>query len=139
MSHCFTYGSLMCEDIMSTVCGYGLVGIDAMLAEFDRHPVQGEDYPAIVPSAGGCVAGRLYSDVRDAAWERLDRFEGNQYQRQRVRVVLADGSPCDAWTYVFRPAYQGLLLPGDWDFAAFLREGKVRFEGRYLGFQQIEQ
>jgi len=138
-SRCFTYGSLMCADIMAAVCGFTPEVSAAVLPGYARHAVRDEDYPAIVAESSRQVAGRLYAGINASAWERLDSFEGNQYQRQLVQLRLDDGRSIDAWTYVFRPQYRSLLLPGDWDFDAFLREGKQRFEARYLGFRQIQQ
>ncbi len=136
---CFTYGSLMWADVMARVCGYTPDSRPATLPGYTRHPVRGEDYPAIVPAGDGEVRGQLYAGIQASAWERLDLFEGNQYERQLVHVALPDGSRLDAWTYVFRPQYRSLLLPGHWDVEAFRREGKRRFEARYLGFDQIQQ
>ncbi|MBL8437543.1 MAG: gamma-glutamylcyclotransferase [Zoogloeaceae bacterium] len=138
--HCFTYGSLMCDDIMSAVCGLErgrLVGEPAWLADFSRHPVRGEAYPGMVPAPSGAVEGVLYRGLPAAAWPRLDEFEGAQYERQAVRIRTASGEPLEAETYVFRPEFAHLLLPGDWDFDAFLREGKARFMAGYLGFDRL--
>ena len=80
------------------------------------------------------------------AW--ADYFDGETARVQRVLLTLApdrltiarpDGSRLDAWTYVFRPQYRSLLQTGDWDVEAFRRDGKRRFEARYLGFRQIQQ
>ncbi|MCB1909640.1 MAG: gamma-glutamylcyclotransferase [Rhodocyclaceae bacterium] len=136
-SRCFAYGSLMCADIMARVCGRTMPAGDALLPGHARHPVRGEDYPAIVADPAREVAGRLYSGIAAAEWERLDGFEGNQYQRVLLQVRVDGGATVDAWAYLFRPQYHSLLLPGEWDFAAFLRDGRHRFEARYLGFRQI--
>ena len=85
------------------------------------------------------VAGRLYHAIAPTAWERLDAFEGHYYVRELITVSLPDGRQVPAWTYVFRPEYRSLLLPGEWSFQDFLEGGKARFESRYLGFQQIQQ
>ena len=138
-SRCFTYGSLMCADIMTRVCGHATDACNAVLAGHSRHPVRGEDYPAIVPDEGGRVVGRLYAGIGASAWERLDSFEGHQYERRLVTVTLQDEQQLDAWAYVFRPQYGALLGPGDWDFEAFVAGGKRRFEARYLGFDQRQQ
>lgn len=135
--HCFTYGSLMCEDIMSAVCGQPVHGWPATLAGHARHPVRDEDYPGMVPTAGTLVTGVLYRDLAPAVWPRLDSFEGEMYQRQIVTVTTPAGEALEAHTYLFRPACQHLLLPGDWDFEAFLGQGKQRFTHRYLGFGRI--
>jgi gamma-glutamylcyclotransferase (GGCT)/AIG2-like uncharacterized protein YtfP len=132
--HCFTYGSLMCEDIMAWVSGAVLAAVPALLPEHARHPVRGEAYPGMVAAAGRAVSGRLYRDLPVEAWPRLDAFEGPTYVRRRVTVQPSGGNPVEAWTYLFRPEHGHLLLPGDWDFQRFLAEGKARFTRDYLGF-----
>lgn len=137
--HCFTYGSLMCEDIMRAVTGFALAGTPAELADHARHPVAGEAYPGMRPAPGGRVQGVLYRDLPRIAFARLDAFEGEQYTREEAAVALPDGRRVAAFTYVFKPQYASLLLPGDWDFEAFLKDGKRIFEARYLGFSRIER
>jgi len=129
----------MCEDIMTLVCGLAVRGEAATLLDHARHPVRDEDYPGMVPDLGQQVGGVLYRDLPATALCRLDDFEGEMYTRQRVSVLLESGELQSAWTYVFRPAYEGLLQPGDWDFQRFLTEGKARFERHYLGFGLLEQ
>lgn len=135
--HCFTYGSLMCDDIMAAVCGTAYPGQPARLAGHVRHPVQDEAYPGMVPGPG-TVVGVLYRNVDDAALAQLDRFEGPYYERRTVTVTLDDGSPVEAETYLFRPQYAHLLQPGEWDVAAFLVRGKADFTARYVGYSRIE-
>lgn len=134
---CFTYGSLMCADIMSGVAGGDMRGEPAALAGYARHPVTGEDYPGVVAHPGGRVEGVLYRGVGPSALSRLDAFEGEMYARCRVEVNPVGGAPVAAWCYIVLPAHEPRLLPGDWDFAAFLAEGKSRFLARYGGFAAI--
>jgi gamma-glutamylcyclotransferase (GGCT)/AIG2-like uncharacterized protein YtfP len=136
--HVFAYGTLMCADILSAAAG-GIApppGEPAVLAGFSRHPVAGEDYPGIRHEAGGRVAGLLYHDLDAHAIARLDRFEGPQYRRETLSVTLADGRHETAEAWVFREDFHRLLEPGEWDFDAFLRERRARFERRYIGFQR---
>lgn len=135
--HCFTYGSLMWADIMARVCGREFTGEPASLADHRRHPVRGEDYPGLLAEPGGVVPGRLYRDVDAGAWARLDAFEGEQYERADVIVTRADGSALPAQVYRFRAEFARHLLPGDWDVAAFEREGRARFIARYAGFDLL--
>ena len=136
--HCFTYGSLMCEEIMSMVCGRPCHGEPALLHGHQRHPVRGEDYPGMVERQGHKVRGLLYRMLDEAAFARLDAFEGLEYERVRREVCLPDDTRIVAWTYLFRPAFHHRLQPGEWDFEAFLRQGRQRFIARYAGFGQIE-
>jgi gamma-glutamylcyclotransferase (GGCT)/AIG2-like uncharacterized protein YtfP len=135
--HCFTYGSLMCADIMASVCGQAFAAEDAVLDGHTRHPVQGEAYPGMVRSANGQVAGRLYLDLDALALHRLDAFEGEMYERRAVQVRLADGRLVAAQTYLFRAAFAHLLQPGEWDFERFLATGKAGFQARYVGFERL--
>ncbi len=143
MAHAFTYGSLMWADIMARVCGLApqtlAASLPARLADHARHPVRGQEYPGLQPAPGAEVAGRLYLDVPESAWARLDAFEGPEYERVSVAVHLEDGRVLDAFVYRFRPEFRARLGEGDWDEAAFARAGKARFEARYLGFAQIAE
>lgn len=138
--HCFTYGSLMCDDIMSAVCGVPpgrLAFRPAHLPGFTRHPVRNEHYPGMTPSAGGSVPGIVYLDIPPTAWPRLDSFEGEMYERRTVLLPDPEGSELQADTYIIRAEFTHLLEAGTWDFEAFLREGKAEFAGRYLGFTRL--
>ncbi|MEZ5625971.1 MAG: gamma-glutamylcyclotransferase family protein [Rhodocyclaceae bacterium] len=128
---CFTYGSLMCEDIFRAVAGQACAAEPAQLAGYRRHPVRGEDYPGIRPATGAAVDGVLYHGLSATALARLDAFEGAQYQREAVEVRTAGGTVVAAWVYVFHPAQVHRLGVGDWDAAAFMRHGKARFLRRH--------
>lgn len=133
---CFTYGSLMCPDIMSAVAGLALAGEPGVLAGHARHPVADEDYPGVVADPNGRVDGVLYRGLDAGALARLDRFEGEMYRREAVRVNLV-GETVTAWCYIVRDAYRDRLLPGEWRFDDFLAEGKARFMARYVGFDAL--
>jgi len=138
--HCFTYGSLMCEDIMAAVCGVPARSLSvrpARLIGFDRHPVMGETYPGMIRSPQANVDGMVYLHLPEMAWPRLDRFEGEMYERKPVSVQTEDGISLAADAYVFRSEFAHLLAPGKWDFDAFLQQGRARFTALYLGFQEI--
>jgi gamma-glutamylcyclotransferase (GGCT)/AIG2-like uncharacterized protein YtfP len=138
-AHCFTYGSLMCDDIMAAVAGAPLAAVPARLDGYRRAPVLGADYPGMRPVAGARVEGRLYLDLPDAAWPRLDAFEGDEYRREQVQVELADGCRVAAWSYVFKPEHAARLGAGEWDFERFLATGKARFEALYMGFDALDK
>lgn len=58
-------------------------------------------YPGIVlDDQGSEVQGFLFSSEHLAAhWARLDKFEGESYERVRTTVKLQDGKTVDAYLY----------------------------------------
>lgn len=136
MTDLFTYGSLMCADIMERVAGCRVPCRQALLQGFFRSGISGEDYPGIFARPGASVAGVLYLDLPEEAVRRLDIFEGELYERQEVEVI-AGGSRSLAMTYVVKDCYRHRLTGGEWSYDLFLRTGKARFEKDYLGFGKI--
>jgi gamma-glutamylcyclotransferase (GGCT)/AIG2-like uncharacterized protein YtfP len=134
----FAYGTLMCDDIMRSVAGCALSHTHAVLRGYRRYAVRGEDYPALVAGGGGLVEGVLYHDIPDTAWLRLDRFEGEMYERRFVDVLLTDGRTESVYAYIIRPEFEGRLESTEWDFEAFLRSGKNRFETHYPGYGALK-
>ena len=130
----FAYGTLMCDEIMAEVSGVCPRPVPATLPGYRRLQVKAEPYPAVVPNTECRVDGIVYQDVPPAAWDRLDRFEGEMYSREIVQVRLSGGSAVPAATYVLRPQFRGYLDEAEWDFAVFLREGKGRFRRSYKGY-----
>jgi Gamma-glutamyl cyclotransferase, AIG2-like len=128
----------MWADIMARVCGGVLPSEAARLHGYRRHPVRGEDYPGLRLAEGGVVDGRLYRGLDTAQWARLDAFEGADYERLHVSVVLPDGRLEAADVYCFRIEQAIQLLPGDWDPQRFESEGRERFLARYIGFSQMQ-
>jgi len=134
----FTYGTLMVPEIMRHVAGCDLQRVEVTLEGYVRYGVRGEQYPAVIGSAGERVEGILYRDVPTEAMRRLDLFEGEMYGRETVRVVRDhDRVAMAAEVYVFKPAYVHLLTGEPWDFQRFLKNGRKSFEEGYGGFQEL--
>jgi gamma-glutamylcyclotransferase (GGCT)/AIG2-like uncharacterized protein YtfP len=134
----FTYGSLMCEDIMAEVVGARLRCSPADLAGYRRFLVKDEQYPGLVADPTGTVAGMVYHDITDHGWSRLDRFEGMMYDRIPVSVQYDNNTKALVSCYVFRFEFHHRLTATEWDFAAFLRSGKTTFVNQYCGFKAID-
>ena len=137
MNHLFAYGTLMCEEIMTEVCGLKPTSVKAQIRDYARRAVRGEHYPAIRPFAGAHVEGIIYVDLPIEAWKRLDNFEGEMYERKRVEVISEDNSILEADTYVIRPSFQHLLSSKEWDYKNFLRTGKSHFQRLYMGYSEL--
>ena len=134
MKNLFAYGTLMCGDIMYAVTGRKPPSRPGVLSAFRRSRIRGEHYPALVPEAEATVDGIVYHDIPEYLWHRLDRFEGEQYERRRIEVMLDDGTRLACETYVFRLSCRQLLEPGEWDYPAFLEHDRAAFLEEYSGF-----
>lgn len=137
MLNLFTYGSLMCSDIMFQVASCQPDFVPASLKDYFRSRIRGEEYPGIIAQPGSEVAGVLYLDLPPSAMERLDRFEGRQYLRREVQVVTEGRGLCAAAVYVIHPEHKELLTGEPWSYEHFIAVGKSRFLSAYLGFQKI--
>jgi gamma-glutamylcyclotransferase (GGCT)/AIG2-like uncharacterized protein YtfP len=137
MQNLFTYGSLMCEDIMFAVCGVPLSHSPAVLPRYRRFLVKDEQYPGVVPSDGSSVEGIVYHGISPAVWLRLDRFEGEMYDRCPVTVLHENGAEAQVYCYVFKQEFRQHLTDEEWDFKIFLRHGKKIFQARYAGFKDV--
>ena len=137
MQQLFAYGTLMCPDILHAVCGSAPQGIPALLRGYSRRRVIGETYPALIAQPHGEVHGILYPIASTEAWVRLDRFEGDMYERREVILHLPDTTLVSAFTYLASPAAQHRLAQEGWSFEEFLQTGKQRFESEYRGFSDL--
>lgn len=122
-THLFTYGSLMFAPVWERVIGAHRRSVPACLFGYARFTVRGEPYPGIIPDPGAQVHGRVYLDLDLESLAALDHFEGAEYARTEVAVILADGATCSAQTYVY--LYPDKLSDSDWeperfDWSAFL-------------------
>lgn len=117
----FTYGSLMFDEVWRQVVNGRYRSAAATLHHHQRHALTGLSYPGVVAAPGAQVAGRLYLDVSAADIARLDAFEGAEYRRDALQVMLADGEAVSAWTYLWLDSQR--LSGQPWQSEAFrLRE-----------------
>jgi len=122
---------------MQEVSGHSGKPVAATLHGHLRLCVTGEHYPAMVVRPGYQVEGMLYRHIADAAWHRLDLFEGEMYRRVKVTVVPADGQTVEAQTYLIHPAQEQHLSAKVWNFADFLAHSKPLFEREYRGYSDL--
>lgn len=139
MINLFTYGSLMCSDIMIRVAGCQADFSPACLNNYFRSAIRDREYPGITPRRGTMVTGVLYLNLSSEPIQRLDVFEGELYRREVVEVVTEHDGVIEAMTYVIKPQYRDLLTDEEWSFNYFLAVGKKRFEQTYFGFQDCRE
>lgn len=108
----------------------------AILHDYCRHRVRHADYPGIILQEGESVRGTYVTGLTNADMYRLDIFEGSEYGRAHVRVVLLgdgkdsaspDATTVDAQTYIYT-AGDDRLEQGEWDFDDFV---KNKMAGRW--------
>lgn len=133
----FAYGTLMDEEIMARVSGCRPARLPATLSGHKRHALIGKAYPAVIRQQGATVEGICYLNLPLPAWQALDLFEDEIYERVPVRITTGAGLTLSAETYICKPEYRHVLAEHDWSFADFLRSHKARFEAEYAGFQDL--
>jgi gamma-glutamylcyclotransferase (GGCT)/AIG2-like uncharacterized protein YtfP len=115
----FAYGTLMLPEVMEIVAGRRYALRAAELCGWGRRLLVGAVYPAVVPAPGETTAGVLFEGLDAATLGRLDRFEGEPYERRLLRVSLEHGAEREAFVYVLRPDRYALASNAPWDEAAF--------------------
>ncbi|MGL4514025.1 MAG: cupin domain-containing protein [Lacipirellulaceae bacterium] len=131
----FTYGTLMFPDVWRQVVGREARSVEATLIDYAPYRVDGEVYPALVAESGAETRGVVYLGLTGDEVERLDRFEGELYERRRVTVLTGDGRDVLAECYVARRAARDELTDELWDADEFVARGGLgEFQGRYRGF-----
>ncbi|KAL8944672.1 MAG: hypothetical protein Q9211_000483 [Gyalolechia sp. 1 TL-2023] len=110
----------------------------AILHKHCRRRVIGRDYPAIVPSPLESVRGTYVHGLTDGDVFRLDIFEGNEYERRKVKIRIlevegdeegkgnVEGGEVEVDTYIW-VADKDELEEGEWDFGEFRREKMQRW------------
>lgn len=119
MTNVFTYGSLMYPEVFRPVTLASLRCLRARLDCWSRHAIRGRTYPAAVPETGASIEGVLWLELDEDAMRRLDRFEGDEYERRQVLVTLPGGEQVDA--QIYRWLDSASLLPHDWSSNEFER------------------
>lgn len=125
--HLFVYGTLLFDEVVRALTGRRFGTRRATLHGFARHAIvrggRHETYPAIQSQPGGAVHGRLVLDVDEHSMRRIDDYENNppEYQRLPVRVECDGGSRLPAVTYVASTSLHPFLA-GTWSMEQFEQE-----------------
>lgn len=114
----------------------------AILHNYCRHKVLDADYPAIIPQQGHTVRGTYVTGLTDSDIAHLDIFEGSEYERKNVKVVLLEdgqekGEAKEAQSYIWSSGVDRLEKK-EWDYEEFRKTKMHRwadtsdeFEGMY--------
>ena len=136
--HLFTYGSLMIPEIMRRVSGADFESREATLDGYARYQLRGEKYPGLIAEEGTSTHGIVYLHLSEAAIERLDRFEGDWYDRITVEIMTVDQKLLTAETYVLHPDAHPHLIREPWQLENFRISGMQQFLDDYKGFDAID-
>lgn len=106
----------------------------AILYSYCRYQVNFVDYPGIVPETGKTVRGTYVEGLTEGDIWRLDIFEGDEYERRKVKVRIlcergeAGTEEIDTETYVYVSG-RNKLKDEEWDFQEFVRSKLYRWVG----------
>jgi gamma-glutamylcyclotransferase (GGCT)/AIG2-like uncharacterized protein YtfP len=96
----FVYGTLMAEQVVTSLLGRMPSHTKARVMGYTRHPVRDVVYPAVIPAititreeeddvvGAAAVEGLLLQDLAPGEMRRLDWYEGTDYKRVSVLVEL---------------------------------------------------
>jgi len=130
----FAYGTLMIHSVMHAVTGRHFPSQKAILKNYARFRVKGESYPGIIPVTDAITDGIIYFNVNEFSLDQLDTFEGDLYERTRVRVETEEKEMQNAEAYVIRSKYLGYLSLEAWDVKEFIKKDLEMFLMTYSGF-----
>ena len=130
--HVFVYGSLMYLPVWGQVVKGVYPCMNAVAKGFQRHAVPGETYPAMVRNEQAQVQGLVWLNVKSEDVHNLDLFEGTEYAREQIEVVLnSTGETLKAETYIWRRPE--VLTEALWNVSRFEAEGMQVFLSRHVG------
>jgi len=116
----FCYGTLQLGDVFQRVCGEKRLAQTASLADHAAYYLRDQTYPGIRAEAGKRLPGRLYQGIDIRMWQKLDAFEGEEYQRQSVQVfVPGRGGFLEAQIYTLKSGSRSQLTHQPWTLQAF--------------------
>ena len=103
-------------------CEAHTIGLIRRKISHNTYPVAFEGTPDNV------LDGRLYWNVTPADLERLDRFEGEYYERKPVAVAIdQDGMEINADVFLLKSKYNLLAGTEDWSPSHFQKHELQRF------------
>ena len=134
----FTYGTLEIPSVMEAVTGRRFAHASAHLRGYARYLVRGRPYPGIVADPDASTPGALYLAVDAESLARLDRFEGDLYERRAVHVRRVGAPHVSAFAYVVPRARADRLSSAPWDRAGFVARHLERYLEACRAFRRDE-
>ena len=130
--HVFVYGSLMYLPVWGQVVKGVYPCLNAVAQGYQRHAVPGETYPAMIENADAQVQGLVWLNLRPDDVKRLDAFEGPEYERREIEVLLnTSGDTMKAEAYIW--LNPSVLTAELWSISRFEAEGMQAFLNKHVG------
>ena len=120
MSNLFVYGTLLSNKIWKSIVNREYSSDSAVLKVYARKKVKGKNYPGLIEQDGSVVEGKIYYDISEEDFRKLDAYEGEEYARTKVSVQLSSGKSIESFTYLFKKEYFGKLTKSEWALTGFL-------------------
>ena len=103
----------MIPDLFENVAGFRPIYHDAQLADYSVRALKDRAYPGLIRQAGEQANGLLIHGISPKALERLDQYEGPEYELGWV-TVSSEGKRVQALTYLLGTNFQHLALEQGW-------------------------
>jgi gamma-glutamylcyclotransferase (GGCT)/AIG2-like uncharacterized protein YtfP len=120
MANLFVYGTLLSNKIWKSIVNREYSSDSAVLKGYARKKVKGKNYPGLIEQDGSVVEGKIYYDISEEDFRKLDAYEGEEYARTKVSVQLSSGKSIESFTYLFKKEYFGKLTKSEWALTGFL-------------------
>ena len=126
MAELFIYGTLRDLDVCEAVLGRTVSPHDmrpATAPDYAVFKVANVQYPCMIPSPSAEADGAVLSHLTSDDLRRLDRFEGENYQRVPLRIL------CEGQAHIvdyYRPN-EALETDGPWSLEQWQLDGKSQF------------
>jgi gamma-glutamylcyclotransferase (GGCT)/AIG2-like uncharacterized protein YtfP len=128
-SRLFVYGTLILDDVVSTLIDRVPHCQDATAPGWQVVRLPQRVYPGLVPGKGE-ANGKVFTDLTDAEWTTLDAFEDPAYTLAAVRVLHP--LEADALAYI----WQGEHIDHPWSTADFGRDELADYLDRCRRWRQ---
>jgi len=119
----FADGSLRNKIILKRVLGKDYKSERGNMRGWRLLKVKGKEYPGLVKS-DGIVPGTIWMDLSKEDFEKLDSFEGNEYERITwVAASTINLNKYDVEVYQYKDSMKHKLLDEEWIYDDFEKKG----------------
>ena len=130
----FVYGTLLFPEIREYIGGRCFGTRNAILRGFEVRRVKGAVYPGLAKLANvedGEASGEILAGISNLEMRKFDDYEGEFYERVRVKAVLESGELEECFTYLVPgKAAAEILATEEWRREWFAEHHLTAYLGR---------